>query len=127
MAKGKPKTLRSTKGKATKLLSKFIGEIAKEKTELEVINGEDKLITKAEALSRLIWKSALGYKEQKLDGVKLIEIDHAPSRVHQQIILERMEGKIIAEVKPDKEDGGTVDKVTKEVTKRINAINVDTE
>jgi len=123
MAKGKSKTLKGAKGKATKLLSKFIEEIAGEKTELEIVDGEDKIITKAEALSRLIWKSALGYKEQQLDGVKLKEINHIPSLPHQQIILERMEGKILAEVKPDKLEDKTVDRVSEEIAKRINKIN----
>ena len=123
MAKDKPKTLRGTKTKATKLLSKFIGEVAEEMADkVESVNGEDKLVTKAEALARLIWKSALGYVEQKLDGTALVEISHAPSRVHQQIILERMEGKIIAEIKADKPEGKTVDRVTKEVAKRINEL-----
>ena len=54
------KSKHGKKTKAGKLLTRFLEEIAEERTEL----GEgDTLITKAEALARIIWSRALGYRE----------------------------------------------------------------
>ncbi len=76
------------KTKAGKLLTRFLETIAEEKTEL----GEDgDLITKAEALARLIWKRALGYKEADIKtGVELI---HPPEQSKIGLIFDRIEGR----------------------------------
>ncbi len=76
------------KTKAGKLLTQFLETIAEEKTEL----GEnDELITKAEALARLIWKRALGYKE--LDVKTNTDRYYPPEHSKIGLIFERIEGK----------------------------------
>ena len=71
--------LSGAKVKAGKILSDAINKIAAEKTEAAVIDDEDIMITKAHALARLIWKSALGYSITTIEGVSSKEILHPPS------------------------------------------------
>ncbi|GAI05551.1 unnamed protein product [marine sediment metagenome] len=63
MAKKKsPKTEAGKLKKAGMLLSQFVRDIALEKTQLEKnIDGEDKMVSKAEALARLILEANIQY------------------------------------------------------------------
>jgi len=125
MAKEKsPKTKHGKLQKAGMLLSQFVRDIALEETQFEKnIGGKDKMISKAEALARLIWKRALGYIEEKVedDGTKT-KIIHAPDRIMMAMIFDRMEGRAPL-MNPDKKSGRTIaDKVSEQGKKRSNKI-----
>lgn len=92
MAKSK-KTLSShgEKTRAGMLLSNFLRQIAQEKTEVALnADGEDRMVTKAEAIARLMYKMALGYEEKKDDG-KVTK--HAPDKSMISLIFDRIEGR----------------------------------
>ena len=76
------------KTKAGKFLSRWLETIAEEKTEL---GEDDELITKAEALARIIWKRALGYKERDVDTGKYVT--HPPEQSKIGMIYDRIEGR----------------------------------
>ncbi|HDY87906.1 MAG TPA: hypothetical protein ENH82_07325 [bacterium] len=116
--------LANAKTRAGKILSDAINKIAKEETETAMLDGEDVMITKAHALARLIWKSALGYTVTTIEGVASKQILHPPSLAHQQILLDRMEGKVAA-AEPEKKENKSelADRLSKEATNRINSIN----
>ena len=116
--------LQAAKKKAGKILSDAINKIALEETEsISNADGEDVMVNKAEALARLIWQSALGYTITTIEGVTAEEIIHPPSLAHQNILLDRIGGKVAAAepIKSDKKSA-LADKISKEATKRINKI-----
>ncbi len=103
---------RGKRAKAGKLLTRFLEEIAEEQTELG--DGEE-LITKAEALARLIWKRALGYTDSDVKtGVDTV---YAPESSKINIIFERIEGKAPM-AGTEKADKLTVSERIKEVGKK---------
>lgn len=119
--KKKPKEI-TTQGlriKAGQLLSQFLRKIAEEKTELATIDGEDKLITKTEALGRLLWRMALGYTENiiKDSGVRA-EVIHPPDRAMIHLLFDRIEGRtpLMADMKPKRT---VADKITEQGKLRI--------
>ena len=121
--KDSPKTERGKLKKAGMLLSQFIRSIALEKTELiKDANGEDQMVSKAEAFARLTWKKALGYTEQKvIDGV-LTDVTHQPDRVYAGMLWDRMEGRAPL-MNPDKKDRRSIaDRVSEQGKKRSNKI-----
>lgn len=81
--------------------------------------GMPKLVSKAEALARHIWKMALPYKD---DAGKL----HPPTLAYVQIVLERIEGKtgMVAE---EKETGRETvpDKISRINAERVNKISAE--
>ncbi len=80
------------KTKAGKILTRYLEIIAEEKTEMiQGADGEDKLVTKAEALARIIWRRALGYTE--LDVKSNVDIVHQPEQSKIGLIFDRIEGK----------------------------------
>ncbi len=117
--------LAGAKTQAGKILSEAINKIAEEITECEEIDGKDIMVTKAHALARLIWKSALGYTITTIEGVTAKHILHPPSLAHQQILLDRIEGKV-APAEPEKKEAKSelADRLSKEAKNRINEINV---
>ena len=122
--KNKNISLRTAKKHAGKILTDAINEIAKEETEfIKSEDGEDIMVSKAVALARLIWKSALGYTVTTIEGITAEEIVHPPSLAHQNILLDRMAGKA-ATSEPPKGDKKSklADKVSEEAVKRINKI-----
>ena len=124
--KNRSSNLARIKTKAGKILSAAINMIAKEETEVAEIDGEAIMITKAEGLARLLWKSALGYTVTTIEGVAAKEIIHPPSLAHQQIILDRIEGKVAA-AEPEKKENKSelADRLSKEAKNRINKIGED--
>lgn len=84
--------------KAGRMLSQYLKEMADEVTEF--IPGdkdrEDRWVTKGEALSRSIWKFALGWKEMVLNKKKNVveEVIHKPDKSMIHMIFDRMEGKV---------------------------------
>jgi len=68
--------------KAGKLLSSFIRAIAEEETEfLKGKDGsEDRMVSKAEALVRSMWKRALGYTETIIEDGKESKRTYPPDK-----------------------------------------------
>lgn len=91
--KKKQGTLLGDKQRAGIMLSTKLREIAQEKTEL--IDGPDGecMGTKVEALTRLMWKMALGYTETNIKGDVAVEKIVGPDRGMMQLIWDRMEGR----------------------------------
>ncbi len=114
---------RGARTKAGKLLSKYVRQIAEEKTEF--LKGsdvsEDKMVTKAEALARLIWKKALGYTEMVVEGTIETKFVHQPDKGCMSLIFDRMEGKAPAMVGDGDDKLTTSERVSEEGKKRINS------
>jgi len=119
---------------ANKLLTHFIREIANEVHDNPLITGpaidDSRMITKAEALARYIFKAALGYKETvevidkktgRVIGHK--EIIHPPDKVYVTMLYDRMEGRVpTVEVKETSKKATAADRVSKLAKDRINSI-----
>ncbi len=84
----KPTSMLGDKMRAGTLLSTHLRKIAQEATET---TSEGGMITKAEALARLMFKLALGYSE--LDVKTNIETIHAPDRGMIGLVWDRIEGR----------------------------------
>ena len=124
--KDKKPTIKGSKQRAGLILSSLLRNIAEEVTELAIIDGEDKMVSKAEALARLTWKHALGFTEKRVndDGIKC-EIIHLPDRIYATMLYDRLEGRVAA-VEPGKKEKRTVaDKVGEQNKKRLNEIAGD--
>jgi hypothetical protein len=124
------------KRKAKRLLTKFIREIADEIYDEPIITGKGiddaKVVTKAEALARYIWKCALGYKEtvdimDKESGRKLgtKEVINFPDKKFIDIVLERLEGKVPNVVEKMEDQKATVaDRVSGKAKDRLNKLAI---
>ena len=125
MAKKEP-TIKGSKQRAGLILSALMRDIAEEETELGGSIDDPKMISKAEALARLIWKRGLGWVEQiKNDDHQVVEVIHQPDRVYVAMLLDRLEGRVAA-VEPGKKEKRTVaDKVGEQNKKRLNEIAGD--
>lgn len=111
-------------------LTRFLRQIADEKTEchdLDPKTGQGRLMSKAEALARIIWKLALGYDETVKTEDALVVKHHKPDPKFVDIVYDRLEGKVAAN-----NDGttkkqplsGKVDALAKD---RLNAMVEDKE
>jgi hypothetical protein len=108
------------KAKAGRLLSKFLNRIAEEENECLIIDGEDRMVTKAEALARLVWRMALGYKETVADSKGVKEVVHLPDKGMIEVVFDRIEGKAAAIV-DDTRTKGLADKLSDESRQRISS------
>lgn len=128
----KNKKKKSDHGKLTKagqLLSQFIRQIAVEETEfIKDSDGEDRMVTKAEALARLVWQRALGYTEIRIPVSGPPEdIIHPPDRVYVGMLWDRMEGRAPL-MNPEKGNKRTIaDRVSEQGKRRINQIVEENE
>lgn len=119
-------SLKNEKTKAGKLLTTKLKEILAEDTEVEMVDGEPVIVTKAEKLARTMVKMALGYKEEverKLDGKKVIdEVVHGPNAGMIALVYDRVEGRIplASAEEPDKRT--LADRVTEQGKARLNGI-----
>jgi len=87
----KQNTLIGDKIRAGTLLSSYLRRIAQEETELVKAPDGERMGTKAEALARLMFKLALGYREEDVKtGVEKIV---GPDRGMIQLIWDRIEGR----------------------------------
>jgi hypothetical protein len=119
MAKEKAKNKKKNrKIKANRLVSKYISDIAEEETELINVGG-DHMGTKAEALARIIWKNALGFKE--LDVKTNVEVERPPNLSYMKILLERMEGKI-QDVSATRSKKSVADRVAETTKQSLNSM-----
>lgn len=113
------------KQRAGQILSSMLRDIAEEKTELGGTVDDPKMISKGEALARLIWKRGLGWTEQKSTTDGLVDIEHQPDRVYVAILLDRLEGRVAAVEAGGKEKRKVSDKMGEQSKKRINSISKD--
>lgn len=109
----------STKTEARQLLTNFLRKIAEEQTEMVSIRGEDIMVSKAEALARLVWKMALGFEETKIhsDGVKTVI--HVPNRGMMGVLFDRIDGRAIPMSDAGKEKREIADKISDQGKARI--------
>lgn len=91
--KKKQNTLLGDKIRAGVVLSTKLREIAQEETQFIKDPEGDRMVTKAEALARLMWKMALGYKETEIKANGVVETIHGPDRGMIQLIWDRIEGR----------------------------------
>ncbi len=108
--------------KASRLLSRYIREIATEKVkpleDADAPNGI-RMATRAEAMARQLWRMAEGYTETV--GGK--EKKHAPDKAIITILMERMEGRVpTIDAKDQKPKASVADRVSEQSKKRINAM-----
>lgn len=113
------------KQRAGMILSSLLRNIAEEETELGGTPSDPKMITKAEALARLVWKKGLGWTEQRQTDSGVIDIVHEPDRVYVAILLDRLEGRVAAVEAGGKEKRKVSDRVGEQSKKRINKIAKD--
>ncbi len=75
-------------------LTEYLNSVRQEETETVSINGEPKIITKAEALARRLWLMALGGKEEFInDNGETVETIYKPDRKSAELIYAYLEGK----------------------------------
>jgi len=117
---------------ASKLVTKFIREIAAETHDDPLITGKGiddaRMMTKAEALARYMWKAALGYKEEveiinketgQVTGVK--EVIYFPDKTYVTMLYDRLEGRVpTVEVKETDNKPSVADNVSAEGRNRLN-------
>lgn len=89
----KKKSLLGDKRRAGLLLSSSLRTIAQEATEFIKDPEGDRMVTKAEALARLMWKMALGWTEKNI-GTGIVTV-HAPDRGMMSLIFDRVEGRAV--------------------------------
>lgn len=78
--------------KAKNLLTKFIRIILQEKIAIEDLDtAEKRVVTKAEAVARIICRGALGYTEITESGKRII---HQPDKTFIHLIYDRVEGRV---------------------------------
>jgi len=86
-----------SKQKAGRILNNLLRQVALEPTEFckDITEpGDDRYVTKAEALVRTVYKLALGYKEEvKEDDGTVKTVYHPPNRYLIELIWDRLEGK----------------------------------
>ncbi len=112
---------RKTNSSAGKLLSRYIRIIAEEETEVILVEGEDRMATKAEAMARKMWKIALGWTEQVVpgDGAMPYEVEHAPDQKMMALLYDRMEGRATPATEDDTNRPSAAMKVTEQSKSRI--------
>lgn len=109
------------KAKIGRLLSHFIKEIATEEVAfVDRDSGEDLLITKAEAVARIIWRDALGWTEVPDSGKPIV---HKPDKSMIHLIFDRIEGKVGSSEDYKKKDTKIYDKISDVAQKRINKLS----
>lgn len=108
---------RGQKSRAGKMLSEYIRGIGQDVTEVILDDGPSpgppRLVSKAEAMARYIWKMALPHKDD--DGVT-----RDPDLNYIRIILDRTEGKPGVVAADTDENGGK-----ESVPDRISRMNAD--
>lgn len=81
----------------------------------------DGVITKGEAMARLLWKKALGWKEERVDDEGETKVvDHAPEAWAIQMIYDRIEGKTPQAIEEDDSGARLQDRVSDLAKARVN-------
>ncbi|KKL21842.1 hypothetical protein LCGC14_2441390 [marine sediment metagenome] len=106
------------KARAGRLLSQHLRKIAQEETEFVEGPDGDVMVSKAEALARLMFKLALGWEEDDVKtGKKKV---HNPSAGMIALIWDRIEGRSVPLVGDGKEGRTLPTKVSEESKNRLN-------
>ncbi len=106
------------KVRAGQLLSSYLRRIAQEETEFVAGPDGDVMVSKAEALARLMFKLALGWEEDDVKtGKKKV---HNPSAGMIALIWDRIEGRSVPLVGGGKEGRTLPTKVSEESKNRLN-------
>jgi len=119
----KDKLEAGNKKRAGHLISSFIRSVAQEK-----VAGEDTVITRAEALARLLWDMALG--RSKVVDVETGEIstEYSPPDKHaMDIIMDRMEGRVGTFEDEKKKSETITDRISRKNQVRINKLSKKSE
>ena len=74
-----------------KQLTRYLERLAEEMHTVE--DGGDS-ISKAEALAKLLWNKALGYREQVLKDGNWVEVNHPPESWAIHLVYDRLEGRV---------------------------------
>jgi hypothetical protein len=119
--------LTEEKKKATRLLSKFVQQIAEEKSEVGAADdGMPIMISKAEALARRVWMMALGYVEEQEvrsgDSVTKNSINHPPNPGMIALLYDRMEGRVPLAQEIETGKRTIADRVSEQGRNRINKL-----
>ena len=113
------------------MLSKCLRAVGQEKTEIEgndTETGNARVVTKAEALARTMWRLALGWKEEytEEDAVthrkKLIVKQHKPDNAMIALIFDRVEGKVASQESDKAKRQPLSQKVGEQAKRRVNAL-----
>ena len=104
--------------RAGQLLSSHLRKIAQEETEFVAGPDGDVMVSKAEALARLMFKLALGWEEKdvKTNKTKI----HNPSAGMIALIWDRIEGRSVPLASGDKQGRTLPKKVSEESKNRLN-------
>ena len=117
----------SNKSKASRLLSRYIREIANEAVipleDADADNGV-RMATRAEGLARQLWKMAEGYTET-VNGKEKV---HAPDKAIITLLLDRMEGRVpTIDAKDQKPKASVAERIGEQSRKRLNALVTGTD
>jgi hypothetical protein len=84
---------------------------------------DDGVITRGEALARLLWRKALGYTETKInDEGAEVEVVHEPAAWAMQMVYERMEGKTPQAITEDEARITAAERVRELAASRLNSL-----
>lgn len=127
-AKVKPKSgadeVLADKIRAGQLLSHHLRKIAQEASELvDDPDSGDRIASKAEALARLMWKMALGYKE--LDVKTGQEKFVAPDRGIISLLFDRIEGRAVASTDMGARRRSLPDRISDQSRNRLNSLTAN--
>lgn len=101
-------------------LTKHLRELA---ADIHDMTAEGDVLTKGQALARLLFQKALGYTEKKIDDEgKESLVVHKPEAWAIQLIYDRIEGKIPQAVVEDETRVKAAERVRELATQRINAV-----
>ena len=109
------------KARTGRVVSEYMRGIASERTECirNPVTGKKELVSKAEALARLVWEKALGKVWD--DEAKQFVTDK-PSITHLKLLLERCEGKAGSAGEIDDGKLSVPDKISEINRKRMNSM-----
>ncbi len=110
---------KNSRAKASRLVSKYLMEMAS-KEDACIDDGEEtRMCTRAEKLAEIIWKNTLGFTEEDIKTGT--EIEHLPSLSYMKVLLERMEGKV-QDVSATKTKKSIADRIQATTKKTMNDI-----
>ena len=110
---------KNSRAKANRLVSKYLSDMAKLEDACIDDGEETRMCVRAEKLAEIIWRNALGFKEE--DVKTGAEIEHPPSLSYMKILLERLEGKV-QDVSATKSGKSMADRVKETTKQKINDI-----
>jgi len=85
-----PPKKKKVKAPTGAILSKYLRMLA---LDIETMDEDGNLVTKAQALAALVWKHALGFEEQNPDDPDK-KVQHRPATWAVDLLYNRIEGKI---------------------------------